>query len=163
MADGAGFGFVGPEIADDKLFGAGAGVGLRKGNDVLLAKIDKAIGGMTDDGSLDRFSKKYFPFPIYPRDWKPAATKSRRFSIPNSLLPLLPLPADSAAAAARGKKRAACSQVVNAVTSRANIGGSRASSSSTTSTRKCAACGTPREARMLRLIAYKAAVAQPFG
>ncbi|WP_377842028.1 transporter substrate-binding domain-containing protein [Bosea sp. UC22_33] len=72
--EGAGFGFVGPEISDDKLFGAGAGVGLRKGNEALLAKIDKAIAGMTDDGSLDRFSKKYFPFPIYPRDWKPATT-----------------------------------------------------------------------------------------
>jgi polar amino acid transport system substrate-binding protein len=72
--DGAGFGFVGPEVSDDKLFGAGAGVALRKGNEALLAKVDKAITAMTEDGTLDTFSKKYFPFPIYPRDWKPAST-----------------------------------------------------------------------------------------
>ncbi len=64
--DGAGFEVVGPQITDVKYFGTGAGIGLRKGNDALLKRIDTAILDMKKDGTLDKFSKLYFPFAIYP-------------------------------------------------------------------------------------------------
>jgi polar amino acid transport system substrate-binding protein len=64
--DGAGFEVVGPQIRDEKYFGTGVGIGLRKGNDALLKRIDAAILDMRKDGTLDRFSKLYFPFAIYP-------------------------------------------------------------------------------------------------
>lgn len=65
-ADGANFNFVGPEISDNALFGPGCGIGLRKGNDALRADIDKQLAAMIKDGTLDKLSKKYFPFAIYP-------------------------------------------------------------------------------------------------
>lgn len=64
--DGAGFEVVGPQITDEKYFGTGAGIGLRKGNEALLKRIDTAILDMKKDGTLDKFSKLYFPFAIYP-------------------------------------------------------------------------------------------------
>lgn len=64
--DGAGFEVVGPQITDEKYFGTGAGIGLRKGNEALLKRIDAAILAMKADGTLDKFSKIYFPFAIYP-------------------------------------------------------------------------------------------------
>lgn len=64
--DGAGFEVVGPQITDEKYFGTGAGIGLRKGNEALLKRIDAAILDMKKDGTLDKFSKLYFPFAIYP-------------------------------------------------------------------------------------------------
>lgn len=64
--DGAGFEVVGPQITDEKYFGTGAGIGLRKGNEALLKRIDAAIVDMKKDGTLDRLSKVYFPFAIYP-------------------------------------------------------------------------------------------------
>ncbi len=64
--DGAGFEVIGPQIDEEKYFGTGAGVGLRKGEDALLKKIDAALVAMKKDGTLDKFSKAYFPFAIYP-------------------------------------------------------------------------------------------------
>lgn len=64
--DGAGFEVVGPQITDEKYFGTGAGIGLRKGSEALLKRIDTAILDMKKDGTLDKFSKLYFPFAIYP-------------------------------------------------------------------------------------------------
>lgn len=63
---GAAFELAGNEIVDLALFGPGCGVGLRKGSDELRQKIDGAIADMITDGTLDKFSKKYFPFAIYP-------------------------------------------------------------------------------------------------
>lgn len=64
--DGAGFEVIGPQIDEEKYFGTGAGVGLRKGEEALLKKIDAALVDMKKDGTLDKFSKVYFPFAIYP-------------------------------------------------------------------------------------------------
>lgn len=68
--NGAGFEFVSPPIDEVEYFGPGVGVGLRKGNDELLAKIDKALEEMIKDGSLEKYSLKYFPFSIQPANWK---------------------------------------------------------------------------------------------
>jgi polar amino acid transport system substrate-binding protein len=66
--DGAGFEVIGPQLDEEKYFGKGAGVGIRKGNEALLKRIDTAIIAMKKDGTLDAFSKKYFPWAIYPKD-----------------------------------------------------------------------------------------------
>lgn len=68
--DGAGFEVIGPQIAEEKYFGVGVGIGLRKGNDALKARIDDALKGMTEDGSLGEFGMRYFPFTIHPQMWK---------------------------------------------------------------------------------------------
>lgn len=70
--DGAGFDVIGPQIEEQEFFGIGVGIGLRKGNDALLGRINEAIAGVTKDGSLEKFSLKYFPFTIHPAEWKGA-------------------------------------------------------------------------------------------
>ncbi len=65
--DGAGFDVIGPQIEEQEYFGIGVGVGLRKGNDELLGRINEAIGIITEDGSLEVFAKKHFPFTIHPQ------------------------------------------------------------------------------------------------
>jgi polar amino acid transport system substrate-binding protein len=64
--DGAGFEVVGPQLEEEKYFGQGVGVGVRKGNAELLKRIDTAILAMRKDGTLDGFSRKYFPWAIHP-------------------------------------------------------------------------------------------------
>ena len=63
--DGAGFEFVSPQIDEKKYFGIGVGIGLRKGNDALKARLNGALKTLTDDGSLERYALKYFPFAIH--------------------------------------------------------------------------------------------------
>lgn len=68
--DGAGFEVVGPQIEEQAYFGIGVGVGLRKGNDDLKERINTALKGMTEDGTLGEFGLRYFPFTIHPQEWK---------------------------------------------------------------------------------------------
>jgi polar amino acid transport system substrate-binding protein len=68
--NGAGFEFVSPPIDEVEYFGPGVGVGLRKGNDALLERINTALADMIKDGSLEKYSLKYFPFSIQPENWK---------------------------------------------------------------------------------------------
>ncbi len=63
--DGAGFEFVSPQIDERKYFGIGVGIGLRKGNDELKARINAAIKTLADDGWLESYALKYFPFAIH--------------------------------------------------------------------------------------------------
>jgi len=63
--DGAGFEFVSPQIDEKKYFGIGVGIGLRKGNDALKVRLNGAIKTLTEDGSLERYALKYFPFAIH--------------------------------------------------------------------------------------------------
>ncbi|KUZ78114.1 ABC transporter substrate-binding protein [Burkholderia ubonensis] len=62
---GKDFQFVGTDIDDPKTLGNGAGIGLRKEDSDLKAKIDKAIGDMRKDGTYDKIAKKYFDFDVY--------------------------------------------------------------------------------------------------
>ena len=50
---------------DQAILGAGVGVGLRKGETELKAKINAAIKAIRANGTYDKFSKKYFDFDIY--------------------------------------------------------------------------------------------------
>ena len=67
------FTVIGPQLDDPDYFGIGVGVGLRKGQDELKAQINDALKGMTEDGTLNDFSLRYFPFPIYPQEWRGAS------------------------------------------------------------------------------------------
>ena len=62
---GANYQFVGPELVDEKVLGVGAGIGLRKDDAELKAKIDRAILDMVKDGTYKRLASKYFDFDIY--------------------------------------------------------------------------------------------------
>ncbi len=63
--DGAGFEFVSPQIDEQKFFGTGVGIGLRKGNEALLKRLDAAVVQLSTDGSLEKYALKYFPFAIH--------------------------------------------------------------------------------------------------
>ncbi len=63
------FDVVGPQIEEVEYFGIGVGVGMRQGQEDLKGQIDTALKGMTEDGTLNEFSLRYFPFPIYPQQW----------------------------------------------------------------------------------------------
>jgi len=67
--DGAGYEFVSPAIDEVEYFGVGVGIGLRKGNDALLGRINSALKQLTDDGSLEKYALKIFPFAIHPAKW----------------------------------------------------------------------------------------------
>ncbi|WP_118184750.1 ABC transporter substrate-binding protein [Paraburkholderia phosphatilytica] len=62
---GAGFAFAGNDIVDEKVLGNGAGIGLRKEDTDLKAKIDKAIADIIKDGTYKKLEKKYFDFDVY--------------------------------------------------------------------------------------------------
>ena len=57
--------FGGPSIKDEKLFGVGTGMGLRKDDTELLNALNKAFAEMRADGTYDKLAKKYFGFNVY--------------------------------------------------------------------------------------------------
>ncbi len=69
--DGAGFEFVSPQVDERKFFGIGVGIGLRQGNDALKARLNGALKTLTEDGSLEKYALKYFPFTIHNEKWIP--------------------------------------------------------------------------------------------
>ncbi|WP_075181332.1 lysine/arginine/ornithine ABC transporter substrate-binding protein [Pantoea sp. 1.19] len=62
---GKDYAFAGPAVKDEKIFGVGTGMGLRKDDAELKAAIDKAFNEMRQDGTYDKIAKKYFTFDIY--------------------------------------------------------------------------------------------------
>ena len=69
--DGAGFEFASPQVDERKFFGVGVGIGLRKGNDALKVRLNGALKTLTEDGSLEKYALKYFPFAIHNEKWTP--------------------------------------------------------------------------------------------
>ncbi len=67
--DGAGFEFVSPQVDERKYFGTGVGIGLRKGNYKLKTRLNGAFKTLTENGSLEKYSHKYFPFAIHNEKW----------------------------------------------------------------------------------------------
>lgn len=57
-------GFAGDPVEAPRIFGDGAGIAFRRDDRDLGALVDKALGDMTRDGSLDRFAGHWFPFAI---------------------------------------------------------------------------------------------------
>ncbi|AIO43665.1 ABC transporter substrate-binding protein [Burkholderia cenocepacia] len=62
---GAAYQFAGGDITDPKTLGEGAGIGLRKEDADLKAKLDQAIADMQKDGTFKKIEQKYFAFDIY--------------------------------------------------------------------------------------------------
>ncbi|MGA7779868.1 MAG: ABC transporter substrate-binding protein [Paraburkholderia sp.] len=62
---GTGFEFAGKDIDDPKTLGNGAGIGLRKDDADLKAKLDHAIADIIKDGTYEKIEKKYFTFDVY--------------------------------------------------------------------------------------------------
>lgn len=56
---------VGAVADDPAILGAGVGIGLRKGDDELRGKFNKAIAAIRENGTYAEFSKAYFDFDIY--------------------------------------------------------------------------------------------------
>ena len=63
--EGAEFEFVGPVYDDQKWFGYGVGVGMRKGSDDLKKMFNDAIAAVRADGTYQKIQSKYFDFDVY--------------------------------------------------------------------------------------------------
>jgi polar amino acid transport system substrate-binding protein len=68
--NGKGFEFVSPQIDEREYFGIGGGIGLRKGNDELLSRLNAAVKELSTNGSLEKYALKYFPFAIHNEKWE---------------------------------------------------------------------------------------------
>jgi lysine/arginine/ornithine transport system substrate-binding protein len=62
---GADFAFAGPVVNDPVTLGTGTGIGLRKQDTALKAKINKAIAAIIKDGTYKTLAAKYFNFDVY--------------------------------------------------------------------------------------------------
>jgi lysine-arginine-ornithine-binding protein len=62
---GKGFEFVGPSYVDKKWFGDGVGIALRKGENDLRQKLNKAIDTIRANGVYQKINAKYFDFDVY--------------------------------------------------------------------------------------------------
>lgn len=67
---GKGFGFVGPVFDDDKIFGIGSGIALRKSDTDLQARLNAAIVAIRANGVFKKIQDKYFDFDVYGDDKK---------------------------------------------------------------------------------------------
>jgi arginine/ornithine transport system substrate-binding protein len=56
---------LGPQIADKKWFGEGAGIAVRKNTPELRAKLNQAIQTIRNNGQYKKIQDKYFDFNIY--------------------------------------------------------------------------------------------------
>lgn len=56
---------IGPDFDDPKYLGEGIGIGIRKGDDELKAKLNKAIKAIRDNGTYQKINQKYFAFDVY--------------------------------------------------------------------------------------------------
>ncbi|MGS0895355.1 ABC transporter substrate-binding protein [Burkholderia stagnalis] len=62
---GAPYAFAGANLDDRAIFGPGTGIGLRKEDADLKAKLDAAIAAMIKDGTYKRIADRYFDFDVY--------------------------------------------------------------------------------------------------
>ncbi len=58
--EGKDYQLVGPELFEQKYFGIGAGIGLRKGEDALKAELNGAIKAIRANGTYKTINDKYF-------------------------------------------------------------------------------------------------------
>ncbi|XYK79039.1 MAG: transporter substrate-binding domain-containing protein [Labrenzia sp.] len=65
---GAGLAYFGGEHTDPEVFGPGAGIAVRKGDDALREKITAAIHAIHKNGTYDKVNSKYFEIDIYPSE-----------------------------------------------------------------------------------------------
>ncbi len=63
--DGQDYEFVGPGYTDEEWFGEGIGIAVRKGDDDLRRKLNKAIDTIRENGTYQEINDKYFDFDVY--------------------------------------------------------------------------------------------------
>jgi len=68
--EGKQFGFISPPIDEPQYFGIGVGIGVRQGQEELVERINAALKTLIENGSLEEYSHKYFPFSIQPENWQ---------------------------------------------------------------------------------------------
>ena len=68
--NGKNYEFVSPALDDPKIFGVGVGVGIAKGREDLLKRVNGALKTLIENGSLEKYSLKYFPFAIHNEKWE---------------------------------------------------------------------------------------------
>ncbi|MBH9553511.1 lysine/arginine/ornithine ABC transporter substrate-binding protein [Inhella gelatinilytica] len=65
---GKGMAFVGPDIDDEKYFGVGIGIGMRKADEKTLgAQFNGAIDAVFASGEYKKLSSKYFAYDVAPK------------------------------------------------------------------------------------------------
>ena len=62
---GKDYAFVGPGFSEKKWFGEGIGIAIRKGEDDLREKFNKAINEIRQNGTYQKINGKYFDFDVY--------------------------------------------------------------------------------------------------
>lgn len=67
--DGAGFEFKGPVVDEEKYFGIGVGIGMRKGEDELKGRLNGALKQLINSGELESYALKIFPFKLHKDEW----------------------------------------------------------------------------------------------
>jgi ABC-type amino acid transport substrate-binding protein len=63
--DGAFAEAAGPDFDNPKYLGEGIGIGIRKGDDELKARLNKAIKAIRANGTYQKINEKYFAFDVY--------------------------------------------------------------------------------------------------
>lgn len=66
--EGKDFKVVGPDLLDEKYFGEGMGIALRKGQPELKEQLNKGIKTLRENGKYQEIAKKYFDFDPYGAD-----------------------------------------------------------------------------------------------
>ena len=64
---GVGFAFAGPPVTDDRYFGEGQGIAVRKGERELAQRLSAAIAAIRTDGTYQWIQDRYFGFDVYGR------------------------------------------------------------------------------------------------
>lgn len=62
--EGQEFEFVGPNFTEERFFGTGIGIAVRK-NDPLAGRFNQALAAIRANGTYDKIRQKYFDFDIY--------------------------------------------------------------------------------------------------
>ncbi|MEE8545869.1 MAG: transporter substrate-binding domain-containing protein, partial [Alphaproteobacteria bacterium] len=63
--DGKNFEFVGPDISDEKWFGEGIGIAIRREDHDLVELLNKAIDQIRADGTYQQINAKYFDVDLF--------------------------------------------------------------------------------------------------
>ena len=67
--NGAGFEFKSPVVDEEKYFGIGVGIGMRKGQGQLKASLNAALKELINSGELETYARKIFPFKLHKDEW----------------------------------------------------------------------------------------------
>lgn len=62
---GKGYAFFGPDYNDEKYFGSGSSIAVRKADEALAQKFNAAIQGIRANGTYKKIQDKYFDFDVY--------------------------------------------------------------------------------------------------